>query len=200
MTGVYPERSEGLAGRTALVTGGAKRVGAAIASALESAGAHVLVTSRSAPLSFDLSTRDGVESLLAALPPIDLLVNAAANFIREPFGSITFENFDATFALNARAPLFLSQTLGLAMKERGYGRIVNIADIAATIPWPAYLPYSMSNSRGRYTERASQFAAWTVIPSWPGVWSSGWSECSTEYMPGPVRSLAASWSNTTRTR
>jgi pteridine reductase len=135
-----------LAGRTALVTGGAKRVGAAIAAALEAAGARVLVTSRSAPLSFDLATRSGIESLLAALPPIDLLVNAAANFIEEPFGSITFENFDATFALNARAPLFLSQTLGTAMKERGYGRIVNIADIAATIPWPSYLPYSMSKA------------------------------------------------------
>jgi pteridine reductase len=135
-----------LAGRTALVTGGAKRVGAAIAAALEAAGARVLVTSRSAPLSFDLSTRGGIESLLAALPPVDLLVNAAANFIEEPFGSITFENFDATFALNARAPLMLSQALGTAMKERGYGRIVNIADIAATIPWPSYLPYSMSKA------------------------------------------------------
>jgi pteridine reductase len=135
-----------LAGRTALVTGGAKRVGAAIAAALEAAGARVLVTSRSAPLSFDLSTRSGLEALLAALPPIDLLVNAAANFIQEPFGAITWENFDATFALNARAPLFLSQTLGAAMKERGYGRIVNIADIAATIPWPSYLPYSMSKA------------------------------------------------------
>ena len=135
-----------LAGRTALVTGGAKRLGAAIAAALEAAGARVLVTSRSAPLSFDLSTRGGIESLLAALPPVDLLVNAAANFIEEPFGSITFENFDATFALNARAPLMLSQALGTAMKERGYGRIVNIADIAATIPWPSYLPYSMSKA------------------------------------------------------
>jgi NAD(P)-dependent dehydrogenase (short-subunit alcohol dehydrogenase family) len=135
-----------LAGRTALVTGGAKRVGAAIAAALEAAGARVLITSRTAPLSFDLSTRDGISSLLAALPPIDLLVNAAANFIQEPFGAITFENFEATFALNARAPLFLSQALGAAMKERGYGRIVNIADIAATIPWPSYLPYSMSKA------------------------------------------------------
>ena len=135
-----------LAGRTALVTGGAKRLGAAIASALQAAGAQVLVTSRSAPLSFDLATRGGVSSLLAALPPIDLLVNAAANFIEEPFGAITFENFDATFALNARAPLFLSQALGTKMKERGYGRIVNIADIAATIPWPSYLPYSMSKA------------------------------------------------------
>jgi pteridine reductase len=135
-----------LTGRTALVTGGAKRVGRAIAKAIEAAGARVIVTSRSAPRSFDLATRGGVESLLASLPPIDLLVNAAANFISEPFGAITWENFDATFALNARAPLFLSQALGAAMKERGYGRVVNIADIAATIPWPSYLPYSMSKA------------------------------------------------------
>src|SRR5205823_5482759 len=53
------ERVTPLAGRTALVTGGAKRVGAVIASAIEAAGARVIVTSRSAPLPADLSTRDG---------------------------------------------------------------------------------------------------------------------------------------------
>lgn len=139
-----------LAGRTALVTGGAKRVGLAITRALEAEGARVLVTSRTAEgenaIAADLSTRDGVEGLLAQLPAIDLLVNAAANFLREPFGTISWENFDETFALNLRAPLFLSQSLGAAMRDRGYGRIVNIADIAATLPFPAWLPYSMSKA------------------------------------------------------
>jgi NAD(P)-dependent dehydrogenase (short-subunit alcohol dehydrogenase family) len=149
VVGARDDRGDGvtpLAGRTALVTGGAKRLGRAIAEAIEAAGARVIATSREAPLPADLSTREGVESLLAQLPPVDLLVNAAANFIREPFGTIAWESFDATFALNARAPLFLSQALGLQMKERGYGRIVNVADVAATIPWPAYLAYSMSKA------------------------------------------------------
>ena len=139
-----------LAGRSALVTGGVRRVGAALAEAIAEAGATVYVTSRTAGgpnvIAADLSTREGVEALLQAVPPIDLLVNSAANFIREPFGAITWENFEETFSLNARAPLFLSQELGMRMRERGWGRIVNIADVAATLPWAAYLPYSMSKA------------------------------------------------------
>ncbi len=139
-----------LAGRTALVTGGARRVGAAVAEAIADAGATVYVTSRTAKgsnvIAADLSTRAGIDGLLETIPAIDLLVNSAANFIREPFGAITWENFEETFSLNARAPLFLSQELGVRMRDRGWGRIVNIADIAATLPFPAYLPYSMSKA------------------------------------------------------
>lgn len=139
-----------LAGRTALVTGGVRRIGAAVAHAIAEAGAEVFVTSRTGKgpnvIEADLGTRKGVEDLLHALPPIDLLVNSAANFIREPFGQITWENFEETFALNARAPLFLSQELGGQMKARSWGRIVNIADIAATLPFPGYIPYSMSKA------------------------------------------------------
>ncbi|HET7437136.1 MAG TPA: SDR family oxidoreductase [Thermoanaerobaculia bacterium] len=137
-----------LTGKTALVTGGVRRVGRAIADALEAEGARVLVTSRSpsSDIQADLTTRDGVERLLAQLPDVDVLINSAANFIKEPFDAVTWENFDETFALNVRAPFFLSQAIGMRMRERGWGRIVNIADIAAIVPFPAYLPYSMSKS------------------------------------------------------
>lgn len=139
-----------LEGKTALVTGGVRRVGGAIAAALRASGARVIVTSRSGrgenTIRCDFSSRHGVECVLDQLPPVDLLVNSAANFIREPFGAISFENFDETFAVNVRAPLFLSQAIGGEMKQRGFGRIVNIADIAATLPWPSYLPYSMSKA------------------------------------------------------
>ncbi|MEO8036462.1 MAG: SDR family oxidoreductase [Acidobacteriota bacterium] len=136
-----------LRGRTALVTGGVRRVGGAVARAVAAAGATVITTARSdSDIDADLSTREGVETLLAALPQIDVLVNCAANFIREDFGSVTWENFDSTFAINLRAPFFLSQSLGLRMKERGFGRIVSIADIAATLPFPAWLPYSLSKA------------------------------------------------------
>jgi pteridine reductase len=132
-----------LAGRTALVTGGRRRVGLAIADALRAAGATVIATSSAEA---DLSAREGVESLLAHLPHIDLLVNSAANFTHQSLGEVTFDSFDETFALNVRAPFFLAQRLGLQMKAAGFGRIVNMADIAAMIPWPAYLPYSMSKA------------------------------------------------------
>lgn len=132
-----------LAGRTALVTGGKRRVGLAIADALRAAGAEVIAVSSA---DADLSARDGIEALLARLPRIDLLVNSAANFTREQLDEVTFDSFDETFALNVRAPFFLARTLGLRMKESGFGRIVNMVDIAAMIPWPAYLPYSMSKA------------------------------------------------------
>jgi NAD(P)-dependent dehydrogenase (short-subunit alcohol dehydrogenase family) len=132
-----------IAGRTALVTGGVRRVGLAIANSLREAKVNVLTTARSgSDFDADLSTRDGVESLIAALPPIDLLVNSAANFIH----GNDWSDFDATFALNLRAPYFLAQTLGARMRERGYGRIVNMADIAAFEPFPGYLPYSMAKA------------------------------------------------------
>ncbi|MBV9493429.1 MAG: SDR family oxidoreductase [Acidobacteria bacterium] len=132
-----------LEGRTALVTGGKRRVGLAIANALREAGAHVIATSSQ---DADLSTRDGVESLLVSLPRIDLLVSSAASFTNEKLGDVTFDSFDETFALNVRAPFFLAQRLGLQMKANGFGRIVSMADIAATLPFPGYLPYSMSKA------------------------------------------------------
>lgn len=144
-----------LDGRTALVTGGARRVGLAIARELKAAGAHVIVTYRTRSIEVeemdegvaaDLATADGLEALQPYAARADILVNSAANFIREPFGSITMENFDASVALNMRAPLFLAQHAGQAMKERGWGRIVNLADVAATLPFPAYLPYSMTKA------------------------------------------------------
>ena len=132
-----------IAGRTALVTGGVRRLGAAIADALRDAKVNVLTTARAgSDFDADLSTREGVESLVAALPPIDILVNSAANFIHGD----DWSDFDDTFTVNLRAPFFLSQSLGAKMRERGYGRIVNMADIAAFSPFPGYLPYSMSKA------------------------------------------------------
>ncbi len=144
-----------LEGRTALVTGGARRVGLAIARELKAAGAHVIVSYRTRSpecdemdegVEADLATIEGLDHLLPYAARADILVNSAANFIREPFGSITMANFEESVALNMRAPLFLSQHAGQAMKERGWGRIVNLADVAATLPFPAYLPYSMTKA------------------------------------------------------
>jgi pteridine reductase len=144
-----------LEGRTAFVTGGARRVGLAIARELKAAGARVVITYRTRSseadefddgIEADLATEEGLAILAPHVARADILVNSAANFIREPFGSITFENFDDSVATNMRAPLFLSQAAGMAMKDRGWGRIVNMADIAATLPFPSYLPYSMTKA------------------------------------------------------
>lgn len=157
--------------RTALVTGGAKRLGLAIATAIAREGATVLITYQSSTRTevkravaqlqaegaagvgafrCDLSNVRQIVTLVSRLDKkyesIDFLVNSAANFIRHEPLDVTTEQFDETFDLNVRGPFFLSQALAEGMKREGFGRIVNIGDVAAFVPWTAYLPYSMSKA------------------------------------------------------
>ncbi|HKG93462.1 MAG TPA: SDR family oxidoreductase [Gemmatimonadaceae bacterium] len=157
-----------LRGRTALVTGGGKRVGRAIALALGARGARVAVHyNRSAAgaeetareiartggeartFAADLSDAAAPESLVrqvaAAFGGLDLLVNSAAVMERTPVGTVTPAQWDAMFALNLRAPFFAAQAAAAAMGERG-GAIVNIADLAAFETWPAYVPHSITKA------------------------------------------------------
>src|SRR5690606_17641329 len=129
-------------GRTALVTGGAVRVGRAISLALADAGARVVVHHHAsakeakrlvesiradgreaATISADLRTMAGVRSLAKDAPgllgPIDILVNNASTFPPADFAEVDEETWERTIAVNLRAPFFLSQQLGLQMKSRG---------------------------------------------------------------------------------
>ena len=157
--------------RVALITGGVKRLGFTIARAIAAEGAEIIVTYfQSAPAEVkravaeleragaetahaykcDLASLKSLRAFCAALerkhPRIDYLVNSAATFPREKFFEASPATFDATFALNARAPFFLSQYVAIGMKRDGFGRIINIADVAAYLPWPSYLAYSMSKA------------------------------------------------------
>lgn len=157
--------------RTALVTGGVRRLGFEIARALGREGANVVVTYNTSPrdevrravselksegagavdaIKCNLADARQLDRLCKRLarehPRIDYLVNSAANFIHEGFFDATREHFDETVALNLRAPFFLAQEVARGMKRDGFGRIVNIADVAAFVPFPGYLPYSMSKA------------------------------------------------------
>lgn len=157
--------------RTALVTGGARRLGFEIARAIAAEGGNLVVT-------YHTSSREDVRRAIAELkesgsprvdayrcnladprqfdrfcaklskerPRIDYLVNSAANFIHENFFEASRETFDETMALNIRAPFLLAQHVAQGMKSNGFGRIVNIADIAGFVPFPGYLAYSMSKA------------------------------------------------------
>lgn len=157
--------------RTALVTGGARRLGLEIARAIAAEGGNLVVT-------YHTSSTQDVKRAIAALkdagsprvdaykcnladprqvdrfctklgkehPRIDYLVNSAANFIHENLFEATREAFDETMALNLRAPFLLSQCVARGMKRGGFGRIVNVADIAGFVPFPGYLAYSMSKA------------------------------------------------------
>jgi NAD(P)-dependent dehydrogenase (short-subunit alcohol dehydrogenase family) len=124
-----------LSGQTALVTGGTRGVGRAIARALEGAGADVHTISRSAGV--DVTVLEAVESAVAGMGPIDLLVNNAGTL--DAIGAAWTVEPDAwrrdldTSVLGA---FHCSRAVLPGMIQHGRGRIVNIASGAATRPYP----------------------------------------------------------------
>jgi pteridine reductase len=157
-----------LRNRIALVTGAGRRVGRAIATALGARGMHVAVhyngsaegaretaadiqrAGGSATLfQSDLSNPPApaalVDEVAHALGGLDVLVNSAAIMQRTPLESVTPAEWDATFAINSRAPFFASIAAHRHMASKG-GAIVNIADLAGLETWPAYIPHGLSKA------------------------------------------------------
>jgi pteridine reductase len=157
-----------LEGRVALVTGAGTRVGRVIALALGKAGMRVGVHyagsqkgarqtadeivaagSDAVTLPGDLTDPSTaprlVEHAMKVFGQLDVLVNSAAVMLRTPVGEVLVEDWDAMFALNLRAPFFLSQSAARVMGERG-GSIVNIADLAAFETWRGYVPHSITKA------------------------------------------------------
>jgi pteridine reductase len=155
-------------GRVALVTGAGTRVGRAIAIALGKAGMRVAVhyarsekgardvTDEIIGFGSDARTLPGdltdpataprlVEHTVKVFGSLDVLVNSAAVMLRTPVGEVLVEDWDAMFALNLRAPFFLSQEAARAMGQTG-GVIVNIADLAAFETWTGYIPHSITKA------------------------------------------------------
>jgi pteridine reductase len=153
-----------LAGRAVLVTGAARRVGAAIAAAFHGAGARVAVHYRSSQaeaeslaakmncaradsartFAADLGDAAACETLSAAVVRafgrLDVLVNNASTFYPTPVGSITPDQFDDLVGSNLRAPLFLSQAAAPALAKQ-QGLILNIADIHGLRPLGRHAVY-----------------------------------------------------------
>ena len=158
-----------LRGRWALVTGAAQRVGRAIAHELAGRGANLIVhynTSeapaartvaeleargvRAFALRADLSRAADVAALVreaeARSGGVSVLVNSASNYLRVPFEQLTEEVWDLSLDVNLKAPFLLAWHLGRAMRARGAGRIVNVADWAGERPYDDYLPYCVSKA------------------------------------------------------
>jgi len=158
-----------LRGRWALVTGAAKRVGRVVAHELASRGANVLVHYHTSvveaegtvaslralgveaeALRADLADATAVRALAVDAESrtggLSVLVNSASNYLRTPFDGITEAAWDASLDVNLKAPFLLAWTIGRAMRGRGEGVIVNIADWAAERPYRDYLPYCVSKA------------------------------------------------------
>jgi NAD(P)-dependent dehydrogenase (short-subunit alcohol dehydrogenase family) len=157
-----------LRGATALVTGGAHRVGRAIALALADAGANVAVNFnrsdsaaadtvadiehrgvRAAAFQGDMADETQVANLLAKVfrvfPRLDLLVANAGVFRRTPLATIAAHDWDDMMRLNFTTLLIPARAVARQMRDSG-GAIVAIADVAAIQPWADYIPYCVAKS------------------------------------------------------
>jgi NAD(P)-dependent dehydrogenase (short-subunit alcohol dehydrogenase family) len=157
-----------LAGKTALVTGAAKRIGRSIALTLAEAGANVAITylasqpdAEAAVLSlaeFDVealairsdlrdpeSISQTVASVIEELGQLDLLVNNAGVFESAVLEDISVEQWDAMFATNTRAP-FLMAKAAYPYLRASMGRIINIGSLGGSHPWATHGHYCTSKA------------------------------------------------------
>jgi pteridine reductase len=161
--------SESLSGKVVLVTGGAKRVGAAIARRLHREGANLMIHYRGsereakalrtelhaaradsvALVQADLLDTMGlpeiVKNTVGRFERLDALVNNASSFFPTPVGEMTPASWESLMGANLRAPLFLSQAAAPHLKKTG-GAIVNITDIHAERPLKGYVIYSVAKT------------------------------------------------------
>lgn len=116
-----------LDGKVAVVTGGAKGIGAATARVLGEAGARVEVLD--IERGCDVSDEAAVKTAFARIGAIDILVNNAGRAIRKPAVELPKADWDAVMALNVTATFLCSRLAHPYMKKRGGGAIVNLASI-----------------------------------------------------------------------
>lgn len=158
-----------LQGKVALVTGGARRVGRAISSALGNAGAAVVINyhesraeaaelqeqleragHRATSFRADVSDPDQIAALLehvrASFGRLDVLINNASRFESAPVMQITEAMWDRVIGTNLKGPFFVAQAAVPLMRMNGGGTIINIADLSAFQPWPSYAHHSVSKA------------------------------------------------------
>ena len=156
-------------GKVALITGGARRVGAASARLLHAAGANLMIHYRAsaddaralqdelnavradsvALIQADLLDIAGLPSLIhqtvATFGGLDVLLNNASSFYPTPVGDITEKDWTDLMGSNLKAPMFLSQAAAPELKKRR-GCIINITDIHADRPMKSYVVYSVAKA------------------------------------------------------
>jgi len=162
------DASTPLAGKIALVTGGAKRIGRAIALRLAAAGANVAITYREsqpeaeetvrelASIGVDAfavrtgltdpeSIRQSVAAVIEEFGQLDLLVNNAGLFEQTALEDITPEQWDRMYATNTRAPFLMAQAAYPHLRV-ARGRIVNIGSLGGSHPWATHAHYCTSKA------------------------------------------------------
>ncbi len=159
-------------GKTALITGGAHRVGKAITLMLAQAGANVVINYHRAAdeaqatlataealgvtalaLQADVADRLAVAQMVAAITErfggVDMIVNSASYFGRTPFPSSEpdiYERWERVTRILIDGPFFICNMLAPGMLARGGGAIVNIVDLSVEQPWPDFTAHAVGKS------------------------------------------------------
>lgn len=160
--------SKPLRGKTALITGGALRLGRASSLALAEAGADVAITFRTSgreaqrtvidlggfgvralalrcDVTDEKSVRGVMKEVERELGGLDILVNNAANYETVEFEKITLRQWDAIFASNTRGPFLVSREALKMLRERK-GKIVNMGSLGGLRPWADHAHYCSSKA------------------------------------------------------
>jgi NAD(P)-dependent dehydrogenase (short-subunit alcohol dehydrogenase family) len=157
-----------LEGKSALVTGAAKRIGRSLALALAEAGANVAITYREsqqeaqetvrnleqagvqaiavqADVRSPEQVRDAVGATVARFGRLDLLINNAGRFETVALEQITLEQWDSMFETNTRGPFLTAQAAYPHLKA-AHGRIINIGSLGGLHPWATHGHYCTSKA------------------------------------------------------
>jgi NAD(P)-dependent dehydrogenase (short-subunit alcohol dehydrogenase family) len=172
-----------LSGKVALITGATSGIGGQQARALSTAGASVILIGRredrlkslqeeltsqdrqvdylAADLTDESQLDDIVERCLAFHQKVDILCNTAGVNLRQHADDVTPESWDITLTLNLKTPFFLAQKLVPGMRERGWGKIINVASLQSERAFANGIAYGASKGGVAQLTRAMA-EAWSV--------------------------------------
>jgi 2-hydroxycyclohexanecarboxyl-CoA dehydrogenase len=132
----------GLKGRTAIVTGGAAGIGAAIVERFKAEGTKVVVFDLKGEPSVDITDYEAVKKAVAAAGPVDILVNNAGWDMFKPFLATDPAFWQKIISINLVGPMNVLHCVLPGMAERGGGKVVNIASDAGRVGSSGEAPYS----------------------------------------------------------